>query len=177
MVPVAYPRLTPRPLPPEAARYATQADRLLAAAGISTGTVAAAFGCAHSIAWKWRYGHRLPSLAGRSKGRRFYLLLRALAAVERHDEAARVELAVMDNEGHGQRWARYDRGWVWVGSPEGPRVVRAAGRRRAGLLLRDGVHQPGWPVDPPGPAGPPDGVASGAHRRPVGVQGPGARGV
>jgi hypothetical protein len=151
-------------LPPGVGDCIRQGRALLAEAGIRPVTVAAALGCHLSTVTHWLAGSKLPSLTEGSLGRRYYRLLLALAAARRHRVAAAAEAAAMDNEGRGERWEDYDRGWVWVFAPEGPRVVRAAGRRRDGVVLRDGVRQQGRPVDPAGHPGPADRLASGAHR-------------
>jgi hypothetical protein len=161
----------PRPAAPLVVAGRTP-DEIVAGSGLRSSTIAAAFGCSPVIVWRWRAGIAVPSARPGTAGYRFRVLLSALAAADTHHDQAVAEAAAMDNGGRGDRWAKYDAGWVWVGAPEDPRVVRAAGRRRARVVLRDGVPEPRRAVDPAGV-----GVASGAHRGPVGVQGAGARGV
>jgi hypothetical protein len=93
-------------------------------------TLAEALGCSTMMVWKWRAGVKVPSQAPGRAGRRFFDLLRALAAAEEHNAAALEEARLMDEEGHGERWAVYDRRWTWVQSPTGPKVVRVAASRR-----------------------------------------------
>jgi hypothetical protein len=93
-------------------------------------TFAEALGCSMLMVWNWRTGAKIPSQAQGRKGRRFFDVLRALAAAEEHRAAAAEEARLMDEEGHGERWAVYDRRWTWVQSPTGPKVVRVAASRR-----------------------------------------------
>ena len=154
-------------------------DEIVAGSGLGSSTIAKAFGCSVVIVWRWRTGLAVPSARHGTAGIRFRQLLYALAAADTHHDEAMAEARRMDNEGRGDRWAKYEREWIWVGPPEAPRVVHAADRRRARVVLRGRVPESRRQVDPAAPAGGASGglVASGAHRGPVGVQGPGARGV
>lgn len=145
-------------LPPEVERVVAAGGELLDEAGIRRETIGAAFECADVMPWRWTRGRESPSLRPGTAGHRYYRMLRSLAA--RHDRERLVadELAAMDDEGHGERWANYDAGWVWRFTPEGPRVARSARRGRAGVLLRDRVPRARRSVDPAGQR-----VAPGAH--------------
>ena len=149
----------PGPLPPPYGRLARDAEELLVCAGLRHATVAEALGCSAVMVWRWCAGIREPSLRPGTAGARFLTVLKGLAAADTHLAATIRELQMMDDEGHGDRWAKYDSRWIWVSTPKGPQVVRAGRRRRGRVLLRDGVREPGGPVDPAGQR-----MASGAYR-------------
>jgi hypothetical protein len=80
------------------------------------------------MVWKWRTGVKVPSQAPGRKGRRFFDLLRALAAAEEHRAAARLEEQLMDDG--GERWAKYDR------------LLNRAWYAKASLPVRSDINRP-----------------------------------
>jgi hypothetical protein len=145
-------------------------------AGISQRTVCQALGLHPSELSVWENQRRGIRLNSRSM--RYARFLAGLRRAEINQAAAAVLLA--DDEMHGQTAGTVDDSCgVRVGAPAGPGRMGAAGGGGAGLLLRGRVRLSGWPVDTARPGGGQAGrlVASGPHRGPVRVQGPGACGL
>lgn len=97
-----------------AAGAPVNAGTLVAASGIRAVTISAALGCSAVMTCRWAAGAAAPSRKAGTKGRRYFDLLRGLAAAQQNQAAARAELRLMDEEGHGERWEKYDRAWTWA---------------------------------------------------------------
>jgi hypothetical protein len=157
-------------------RLLRDAPRLLACSGIQQVTVARALGLAESEVSLWLRRDYMPRRIT-VRWLRYVQFLAGLRRAEVNQAAARLIAAQMGQDWPyaQETWHHDDAGRVRFGPPDRPGPVGAGRRGGGGLLLRGRVRQQGRPVDPPRCAGQADRVASGPHRGPARVQGPGAR--